>query len=429
MAEDKWIARSRRSSARATTCACRSSPRCWPDRRRRRRYPRFDDATIAAAIVAGNYGGQRISSHHDQRVAGRTPPLSRVFMLMGQRYVLDSHVFSNVVFDRVQGGQSLRMMPDPLDVAFAALETTTLCRCCARSWNSTVTRPISRRCGAADDHGETFWGANLYNCGWRRCALSNVAAGQTVPLEIAGPRRGGRTLNTQLASWAELRHDTILYVKSHGGVVRVPGSRSSRASSCSRGSPPTPPCAGRDVAVPAGSTLADSVVQHFDQLAAVRYVEGDGGVPGAGRASPRRTWRCQRDRQGPADLWRRSSSGWYSVVLQHNPTEFAPTIADVHHAATDEAQSRRPGVARGDRLRPPDGADREHRTGPRVYVGPVSSEYEENPDFQRSTTRPGSRPVPSSPADALMSSLIVEASARGRRKRPFVTGSPSQPRR
>ena len=30
-----------------------------------------------------------------------TLPLSRSFALLGQRYVVDSHVFSNVVFDRV----------------------------------------------------------------------------------------------------------------------------------------------------------------------------------------------------------------------------------------------------------------------------------------------------------------------------------------
>ena len=50
-----------------------------------------------------------------------TLPLSRTFLLLGQRYVVDSHVFSNVVYDRVQRGSVKRMMPDPLDVAFAAL--------------------------------------------------------------------------------------------------------------------------------------------------------------------------------------------------------------------------------------------------------------------------------------------------------------------
>lgn len=48
-------------------------------------------------------------------------PLSFSFALLGQRYVLDSHVFSNVVYDRVAGGRVMRMMPSPLDVAFAAL--------------------------------------------------------------------------------------------------------------------------------------------------------------------------------------------------------------------------------------------------------------------------------------------------------------------
>ena len=68
----------------------------------------LDDATIAAAIVAGNFGAQRISSHImiNGIADGHTLPLSRTFLLLGQRYVVDSHVFSNVVYDRVQGGQS-----------------------------------------------------------------------------------------------------------------------------------------------------------------------------------------------------------------------------------------------------------------------------------------------------------------------------------
>ena len=37
-------------------------------------------------------------------LAEGTLPLSRSFLLLGQRYVVDSHVFSNVVYDRVQRG-------------------------------------------------------------------------------------------------------------------------------------------------------------------------------------------------------------------------------------------------------------------------------------------------------------------------------------
>ena len=82
----------------------------------------LSDEQIAQVIVNGKYGAQRISS--DIMINGLgsgTLPLSSSFLLFGQRYVVDSHVFSNVVYDRVQNGAVYRMMPNPLDVAFAVL--------------------------------------------------------------------------------------------------------------------------------------------------------------------------------------------------------------------------------------------------------------------------------------------------------------------
>ncbi|HKO92949.1 MAG TPA: DUF3160 domain-containing protein, partial [Polyangiaceae bacterium] len=76
------------------------------------------DATVTNAIRDGGYGEQQIASHlmvNDGTVA--TLPLNRSFLIFGQRYIADSHVFSEVVYDRIAG----RMMPNPLDAAFAAL--------------------------------------------------------------------------------------------------------------------------------------------------------------------------------------------------------------------------------------------------------------------------------------------------------------------
>jgi len=39
--------------------------------------------------------------------------------------VVDSEVFSNLVYDRVGHGAVMRMMPNPLDIAYAALAMTT----------------------------------------------------------------------------------------------------------------------------------------------------------------------------------------------------------------------------------------------------------------------------------------------------------------
>jgi hypothetical protein len=177
----------------------------------------MSDTAIAQALVKGNFGAQRISSHIMINGLGTgTLPLSRTFLVLGQRYVLDSHVFSNVVYDRVQKGEQFRMMPDPLDAAFAAL---------ANNQAANLLRPqldkykyasdLAAMRVLADDHGDPFWNANLYNV-WLSSlrTLSSRPANESGPLEVTQTEAWGRRiLNTQLASWAELRHDTILYAK------------------------------------------------------------------------------------------------------------------------------------------------------------------------------------------------------------------------
>src|SRR4029077_16922259 len=66
-----------------------------------------------------------------------------------------------------------------------------------------------------DDHGDAYWGGNLYNLLLAALRSLSPAQGRGVgPVEVAGTEAWGRRLlQTQLGSWAELRHDTILYVK------------------------------------------------------------------------------------------------------------------------------------------------------------------------------------------------------------------------
>jgi hypothetical protein len=82
--------------------------------------PSKSDKALAQAVIDGGWGTQRICSQMMVNGTDGTLPLDRSFLLLGQRYVVDSQVFANVVYDRAGKGQILRMMPDPLDVAYAA---------------------------------------------------------------------------------------------------------------------------------------------------------------------------------------------------------------------------------------------------------------------------------------------------------------------
>src|SRR5690606_36608389 len=126
----------------------------------------------------------------------------------------------NVVYDRVAEGAVLRMMPNPLDVAFAALgndQAVTLLAPELERYDYAAELASMRV--LADAHPESFWNANLYNL-WLSAirALSPEAEAIAEPSSGLFPAArseawGRRLLSTQLASWAELRHDTILYAK------------------------------------------------------------------------------------------------------------------------------------------------------------------------------------------------------------------------
>jgi hypothetical protein len=72
-----------------------------------------------------------------------------------------------------------------------------------------------------DAHGAEAWTSNIYMSWlWALRALSEPTVGAEYPESMRTRAWAMRTLNTQLASWTELRHDTILYAKqpySNGG--------------------------------------------------------------------------------------------------------------------------------------------------------------------------------------------------------------------
>jgi hypothetical protein len=184
-----------------------------------------DDASVEAAIRAGGYGVQRIASQlmvNDGKVP--TLPLARSFAFLGQRYVVDSHVLSQVVYDRLP---SLRMMPNPLDVAFGALGNDQALGLLQPELAKFDGYP-GALAGArvlTEAHGAEFWDSNLYNIWLSSLRALSPAADVSQPSSMGMPEVTGteawgrRILNTQLGSWAELRHDTLLYAKqSYTGI-------------------------------------------------------------------------------------------------------------------------------------------------------------------------------------------------------------------
>jgi hypothetical protein len=334
-----------------------------------------------------------------------TMPLSSTFMLFGQRYVVDSHVFSNVVYDRVQGGSVYRMLPNPLDAAFAALDNDQAGLLLSSELQTYPYAPdLASMRILVDAHPADFWEANLYNL-WldalRRLSPSAeladpAAAG--LPSVATTEAWGRRVLGTQLASWAELRHDTILYAKQSytGGVAcefpdayvePQPEFFSRLVTFAERGQTLV---ASLDLS--GAGELAERVPAWFDRLRSIasrleRMAQHQRTGAPHDAADIEFINQAVRIDHGCGEAV--GSTGWYADLFYENQesVEYDPTIADVHTQPTDEA-----GNPVGRVLHVGTGMPRlmvvtaGTCTGPRAYVGVASSYFEKvTEDFERLT--------------------------------------------
>jgi hypothetical protein len=365
-----------------------------------------DDDEITQAIVDGGYGAQRIASHlivKDPSAQG-TLPLNRSFLLFGQRYVIDSHVFSNVVWDRTE---AQRMMPDPLDVAFAALGNDAAAALLEDQLEeySYAGNLASMRL-LADAHGDAFWGANLYNL-WLD-ALRQLSPGddEGLPNVATTEPWSRRMLNTQLASWAELRHDTLLYAKQSytagdvcefpdGYVDPYPEFYAALMRYAERGEAVASLLPETDASYWDGEQvipLTEAIANHYASVRVVAQTLYEmaelqrGGLPWEQKHLDfiNRTvnWHPEMVCGAPPRV-----QGWYADLFfdAEQASEFDPTIADVHTQPTEPG-----GAPAGKVLHVATGPAEliivtiDTCEGPKAYAGLASSYYEQiTRDFER----------------------------------------------
>lgn len=354
------------------------------------------DEAFERALLDGGYGLQRISSHvmMNGLAAPGTLPLNVSFALLGQRYVIDSHVFSNVVFDRAGGGTIGRMMPNPLDVAFAVLQNDQAAALLAPELTAHPYAPdLAAMRLLADRHPPEFWSSTLYNL-WlgalrelSPAAIVASADADALPPTFRSEAWGRRLLATGLASWAQLRHDTLLYAKQSytsgqqcefpdGYVDPYPEFYEKLAEYAERGKE------ALGGLVPEGG-LGGSVDQYFDNLLNVATRLREMAVyqrTGAPYTQEMLDFlntavAVSESGCGPAMV----STGWYRQLFfdPMESAESAPTIADVHTQPFDEL-----GAQIGKVLHVGTGDARfmvvvaETCSGPRAYAG-LASSYQE----------------------------------------------------
>lgn len=354
------------------------------------------DQAIAERIIESGYGAQRIASQVIFKIASdaaKTLRLDRSFALLGQRYTVDSHVLSNVVYDRVlHPDVQPRYLPDPLDAAYAAIGNDAALPLLRSELDTYEYAPeLERMRTLIDEHGDSYWGANLYNL-W----LSSLRAMSPQESVMRAPTHGlsavmgtdawqRRMLNTQLASWAELRHDTILYVKQSyttgaecvfpdGYVDPYPAAYERLRLYALKG-------AQIALLLPTGDkyALGTRVKTYFEELATVATTLREmsehqrTGVPFDAEQMAFLNDAVKSHRTGCAgpDAY----DGWYARLLfDRSDDSMDPTIADVHTDPGGDRPAKVLHVATGlPRMMVVTANSCE---GPRAYVG-VASAYHE----------------------------------------------------
>jgi hypothetical protein len=207
-----------------------------------------DRATLEktqADIVSGQLGVQNIRSDwFEQPFSGPARyALPQTFTVLGQKFVPDSWAFSQTVFESILWAENgvtnkvQRRVPGALDVAFATLGNDQIVPELVAQMKGMFqdkNRPHALRFrdglpyqhnlaavrAVMDQQTSSAWNSNIY-MNWLDCLrqLSAPTTDAKLPEAMRTRPWAMKTLNTQLASWTHLRHDTILYAKqSYGGT-------------------------------------------------------------------------------------------------------------------------------------------------------------------------------------------------------------------
>ena len=144
------------------------------------------------------------------------------FMLLGQRFIIDSYITAQVVYDRIKYNNEhiRRMLPSTLDVLFGLGNDASGQLLKTELDNYHYSTNLATLRYLINGYDITFWNSSLFNIwlnGIRQ--LNPPAQRNTLPPFMTTAAWWQEKMNTQLGSWSELRHDNVLYAKqSYTGV-------------------------------------------------------------------------------------------------------------------------------------------------------------------------------------------------------------------
>ncbi|BBM88219.1 DUF3160 domain-containing protein [Candidatus Uabimicrobium amorphum] len=147
----------------------------------------------------------------------------QLFQIFGQRFVIDSFILSNVVYDKIvfQGKKQQRRIPKGLDVmaALGNSEAVSLLQPEMKTWNYTANMLALNE--LVEGFDDDYWQKSFYNnmLDNLRILDKDVSKDQRYPQVMQTQDWQRKQLVSQLGTWTEMRHNNVLYVKQSYGSI------------------------------------------------------------------------------------------------------------------------------------------------------------------------------------------------------------------
>ena len=135
------------------------------------------------------------------------------FRFMGQRFIPDSYMFQQLVYDKVGTASDPRLFPKGLDVMAVLGSQRALTHLESEKKYLNYEEQMQALRNEFSSLDPSVWTQNLYWT-WLYCLMPLLEKkGSEYPAFMQSDAWTDKELNTALGSWTELRHDTILYAK------------------------------------------------------------------------------------------------------------------------------------------------------------------------------------------------------------------------
>jgi hypothetical protein len=140
----------------------------------------------------------------------------RDWRFMGQRFTLDGFIFQQLITDKVER----RAFPKGLDLAatYGSIEAENSLELSGETRYPNYPQQLEKMNNFVNELPEEFWTERFYSA-WHYAFRSQIEPkGPAYPAFMQSPAWPYKEINSMLASWAELKHDTILYTKIPEGL-------------------------------------------------------------------------------------------------------------------------------------------------------------------------------------------------------------------